>query len=844
MKSHKLIPYSSFILFFLFIDPSFAQLELGWAKKFDGIDRNDIGDIEIDHDGNVYTGTCFIDEMEVDGRVFQTSGYGTLIVKHDPDGRLLWSKLYAKPVYHHHLYVDDLNNLYLAGNFNGELDFEPGLGKPDQTILSGRKVHFILKLDPDGQFQWVKQVAGKAYYGNGSFYINCADTLTKIDISGNVVWQKPGVKGWRKMKIVECVDGAIWVGGDFRGYLKIGKKGEFETSQSRHEDLFLAKFDSDGDFVSGKHISNASSNVFYDLIAYEDEVIMTGAFMGSLNVDPGYSDRIIRSKGHYDIIVTKHDASMALIWAHGIGGAGWDSGRGLAVNEKGEIGITGSFQYTVDFDPGVNTAYFSTPPACVPNIYLLKLDRQGDFLDAAAFGNRKHSYGTRIEAYQDRFYVSGPFQGTIDFDPEHAGEEKLTATKTDYFVLRMQNKIKMEKIKVMAATPEQGPIGGIPFCLITSDTTLLETNASGFFEISGISGEPFKLLPLPEKDSVIRHGVSTLDIVVARRHILGLSVFSDPYSYLAADVNDSKSITALDLVCLREFILGASKVLPSGTWKYTCGFSDPGNPFSYICEVNDTFSTSVPVINYTATRMGDMYRSPTNRRISSQSLELYTDGFESITEDLIVVPVKTRAFQDISGYQFSMKWDKDAFELVRIENRAISGAFNETNKKDGVISCSWDSDNSYSVDFREGTVLFDLVFKVSPKPDQRISLALADQPTETMAIDVELNQLPIVLQQLPERQVRKKGLFEVHPNPVVGDITNVKFFMNDPSETVLSIIDFHGAIVFQEQIYANEGLNYYQLNLGRLGSNLKNGIYFYRLETPGSSAHKKLLIKR
>ena len=51
-------------------------------------------------------------------------------------------------------------------------------------------------------------------------------------------------------------------------------------------------------------------------------------------------------------------------------------------------------------------------------------------------------------------------------------------------------------------------------------------------------------------------GVTALDVIALRRHILQLDTISNPYRILAADVNRSGSMTALDIVKIRRVILG------------------------------------------------------------------------------------------------------------------------------------------------------------------------------------------------------------------------------------------------------------------------------------------------
>ncbi len=65
------------------------------------------------------------------------------------------------------------------------------------------------------------------------------------------------------------------------------------------------------------------------------------------------------------------------------------------------------------------------------------------------------------------------------------------------------------------------------------------------------------------------NGVSTLDIVLIQRHILGIEPFQDPAKLIASDVTNDTNITALDLVEVRKLILGIYDDLPrSPSWKY------------------------------------------------------------------------------------------------------------------------------------------------------------------------------------------------------------------------------------------------------------------------------------
>jgi len=86
-----------------------------------------------------------------------------------------------------------------------------------------------------------------------------------------------------------------------------------------------------------------------------------------------------------------------------------------------------------------------------------------------------------------------------------------------------------------------------------------------------------------EKDTDALNGVSTLDLVLIQRHILGQARFdNNGCKIIAADVTNDNNITALDLLELRKLILGIYSSFPQSTsWRFiNAGLLDPLNPFS------------------------------------------------------------------------------------------------------------------------------------------------------------------------------------------------------------------------------------------------------------------------
>ena len=58
-------------------------------------------------------------------------------------------------------------------------------------------------------------------------------------------------------------------------------------------------------------------------------------------------------------------------------------------------------------------------------------------------------------------------------------------------------------------------------------------------------------------------GVSTSDLILIQKHILGVLRFSDYKQLLAADVDSNGDINVVDLLELRKLILGLTDKLPN-----------------------------------------------------------------------------------------------------------------------------------------------------------------------------------------------------------------------------------------------------------------------------------------
>lgn len=108
----------------------------------------------------------------------------------------------------------------------------------------------------------------------------------------------------------------------------------------------------------------------------------------------------------------------------------------------------------------------------------------------------------------------------------------------------------------------------------------------------------------PVSDTVVLNGVTTLDLALVSKHILGLESFNSPWKMLAADANKSNTITTFDVVEVRKAILGIYEKLPNtDPWRFfptNSTLPDPANPFA----TGTTLRNTIEIANLQANQTG------------------------------------------------------------------------------------------------------------------------------------------------------------------------------------------------------------------------------------------------
>jgi PKD repeat protein len=468
----------SLLNFLLFTTCLFAQEpQFEWAASFGGTDSDGGRSVTIDAAGNIYTTGNFRSTVDFDPEngVYELTSNGSsdiYISKLDASGNFMWAKSMGSisSDWGRSIAVDYAGNVYTTGQFESTVDFDPGNDTSIHTS-NGNLDIFIQKLDANGNFVWAKTVGGISadvcnsialdsagnVYNTGIFmgtvdFDPGNDTsihtsngnydifIQKLDANGNFVWAKTigGITTDVCNSIALDSAGNIYTTGYFVGTTDFDPgTGIYNLTINGDVDMFVLKLDANGSFIWAKcfggNLWDEGKSITVD---YNGNVLITGSFNGPVDFDPGSGIYNLTSNGSQDILILKLDSSGNLIWVKNVGGSSWEYGMSITSDVNGNVYTTGYFQSIADFDPGSGTYNLSSIGE--GDIFISKFDAIGNFIWAKSIGGITWDNGTCIKVDElGNLYITGIFNGTIDFDAG-SGTYNLTSNGSDdAFILKL-----------------------------------------------------------------------------------------------------------------------------------------------------------------------------------------------------------------------------------------------------------------------------------------------------------------------------------------------------------------------------------------------------------------------
>ena len=301
--------------------------------------------------------------------------------------------------------VDDTGNSYSTGWYYGTSDFDPGISSLNHSS-NGEADAFILKMDSSGSLLWCKVIGD---IGADAGYQICLDNDGNILVAGffsNTVDLNPGIS-----------------------YNPFTSNGSW--------DVFVLKLDPFGNYIWAKTFGSVETDrVEYIHIDPNNNVLIGGRFLGTLDLDPGAGVQSHTSSGWFDAYILKLDPMGEYIWSRTFGGYNGDHCYSIATDALGNVYSTGSFSETVDFDPSMYA--FNLTAVGLSDIFLLKYTPAGNLVWAKQMGGQ--GYDTAFRLLMDstgHFCVTGRYESTMDAAPDTSIVEITSQGGEDLFITKL-----------------------------------------------------------------------------------------------------------------------------------------------------------------------------------------------------------------------------------------------------------------------------------------------------------------------------------------------------------------------------------------------------------------------
>ncbi len=422
--------------------------------------------------------------------------------------------------------------------------------------------------------------------------------------------------------------------------------------------------------------------------------------------------------------------------------------------------------------------------------------------------------------------------------------------------------------------PESSSLANVAGMILTEeDETVanVEVNLSGSSNSNTVtpnSGEyTFGRLPkendytiTPIKDIDHANGVSTFDLVVIARHILGTKPLTSVYKLIAADVNNSLSISTLDLIQLRKLILNINVEFRNNTsWRFVDANykfkdeTDPwAEPFPEVININN-LNQNIVNGDFIAIKVGDVTGDaiPNEQMINGRNqtglLNIATQDQLMTPGNLYEIPFFVEALDQITGYQFTLEFGQELnlidvkegvtkaehFGLAQLDNQAITTSWNRS--EDGLADNAAHTGRSR---------MFSLTF--SPNAPILLSDAIRITSRYTVAeaypehfdgvhglLDVSLNFADDLMQEAALFQVEQN-----QPNPFSTE-TLIRFTLPKAQEVEINILDLTGRTVQAFVQDFEQGANQFRISKHDLPI---GGVFFYQVKTEQQEVTKKMIL--
>lgn len=364
------------------------------------------------------------------------------------------------------------------------------------------------------------------------------------------------------------------------------------------------------------------------------------------------------------------------------------------------------------------------------------------------------------------------------------------------------------------------------------DTTIISGEFGTFQTGTLLANETYTVAL--EKNDDVANGVTTLDIVLASKHILGIEEFDQAFQPIAADVNNSGSVTTFDLVLMRQVILGSRTEFP-------------GRP-SWVFEPSEVEISSLQdlgALAFRATKIGDLNESANPNGLLEGTdryhfgvLNIATVDQEFKAGEQVNVVLNGKDFIGVQGFQFTFNFDANVLKLNGLNVGSLTDfSLENTNlklKNRGLISTSWNG-----VSLKENPTLFELSFTALADGSLRELLSINSDLTIAEGYNAADEILDVQLS-FDSKEIAPKSGLSLYPNPTHSDELFLTFENIKSQKIKVQLSNISGQSIRNFDFDLSEGTQSLNLNI----SDLEAGVYLVQILSNRNIIETARLIKQ
>ena len=347
----------------------------------------------------------------------------------------------------------------------------------------------------------------------------------------------------------------------------------------------------------------------------------------------------------------------------------------------------------------------------------------------------------------------------------------------------------------------------------------------------------------PERTDDVANGVTTIDLVMMSRHIIGLEVFESPYQIIAADVSNDQRVSAADLSELKRVILGTTAEFRNNdSWVFVVEefqFFDVSNPWPFTDNINiQDLASHMTHEDFIGVKIGDVTESVTANRFANTetrsnkefALNIYNRYIEK--GEKFGIPIYSS--KDISTVGIQMELEYDGLTITNINSGKLHVDDEDMHVTDESARLVWYKESPVDLSDSEELIVLQVTAERSGYLSDLINISSSYFSSELYEGDqFEANKLQL---KFVDDQNQYTDMYNA-PNPFVENTT--VYFQAQKSGTVFARVnDSSGRLLWSSDITVSVGQN--QLTI--TGDNFDSeGFLFFTLMDGNQAETIKLL---